>query len=265
MTSSPTRVRDRLLFLVCAAACALGGPASGSPVNLIVNGDFENVTGGASGQVGVGGFGVSDWTAVRLSGSSFSDPYNAVWIATSSAISEGGGGVFNVWSNSQMTLWGSIPPSPSGGNLALLEADWGWVKSEMTQTVTGLTPGLQYRLTFDWAAGQQFQQSGDTATRFDVRLGSESYSTVSRAVPDGTFVPWQSEVFIFTATAPTDTFGFLAYGTPSGNFPMAMIDNISLVEDSAPVPEIGTAGLGTMLALVTGTLGILERRRRRGS
>jgi hypothetical protein len=34
------------------------------------------------------------------------------------------------------------------------------------------------------------------------------------------------------------------------------------IQGSAPVPEIDPAGLGSVLALVTGTLGLLERRRR---
>jgi len=34
---------------------------------------------------------------------------------------------------------------------------------------------------------------------------------------------------------------------------------------AAPIPEIDPAGLGSVLALVTGTLGLLERRRRRAA
>ena len=36
------------------------------------------------------------------------------------------------------------------------------------------------------------------------------------------------------------------------------------IQGSAAVPEIAPAGMGSVLALVTGTLGLLERRRKHG-
>ena len=42
-------------------------------------------------------------------------------------------------------------------------------------------------------------------------------------------------------------------------------DNLTTSPQSTPVPEIDPAGMGSVLALVTGALGLLERRRRTGA
>ena len=57
---------------------------------------------------------------------------------------------------------------------------------------------------------------------------------------------------------------FVFNGSPSGSFPIGVLDGIWLGEPSpAPVPEIDPASFGSALAPVVGALGILERRARR--
>lgn len=61
------------------------------------------------------------------------------------------------------------------------------------------------------------------------------------------------------------TSGFLAYSDddPSYTMPMFAMSATLTVAGPAAVPEIDPAGMGSVLALVTGVLGLLERRRLR--
>lgn len=226
------------------AAAVLGLLASTSVTlaqNLVMNGDFESTTGGGSGHIGAkpAGFSLDDWVAVRLDGSVNSGSTSFALVGTMSELQEGGVGIPSAYgvpgnANGNLNLWGtSLPSSPTGGNVAVVEADWGWVKTELQQTINGLTVGSEYTVTFDWAAGQQLGFSGATASRWNVRLDGDSKSTSFANVSSQGFVGWTSETFNFTASSTTATLGFLAEGIGGSLPPFALLDNVRLT----PVPE----------------------------
>ena len=64
---------------------------------------------------------------------------------------------------------------------------------------------------------------------------------------------------IGTFVAPGSTAHFTLTGTPAGLLPL--LNGLQLRDASSPVPEIDPAGMGSVVALVTGALGLLERRR----
>ena len=145
--------------------------------------------------------------------------------------------------------------SPTGGNF--VGADGAYIVGSIAQTVTGLTVGQGYRLTFSWAAGQQFGFDGATTESWGVTFGSQSYNTVTVATPAHGFTPWRQDSLVFTASATSQVLSFLATGTPSGVPPFSLLDGVSLY--AAPEPA-------TWALMLVGLIGIgLLARRRRGS
>jgi hypothetical protein len=249
---------SRLLFLlVLGGASLLAVPASA--VNLVLNGNFESTSGGSSGQIGNAGFSVTDWTATYLSGS-LGQPF--AMVGPMSQFSENGAGVSNAFGG-PYKLWGNdLPASPAGGNALVSVADWFLVQTRISQTISGLTAGNEYVLSFNFAAGQQEGYDGGTSTRWDVDFGSESFSTDFDNVPSHGFSGWSSVTHSFTASSSSQELSFIAY-SPSTLFrAAALLDNVVLAEPSA-VPEIDPASFGSALALVLGSLGMLERKARR--
>ena len=173
-------------------------------------------------------------------------------------------GAYSPQFGNTLTLWGtnngglvSLPASsPDGGNYVLLDAADGYRGAGISQTLTGLTKGQQYAVTFDWASGQQHGYDGMTTESLQVSLGSQTQtSSVVTNVSHG-FTPWQQQTFIFTADGTSDVLNFLAVGTPSGLPPMVLLDGVSF----GAVPEPGSLALVAVGLVVTATV---RRRRRR--
>jgi hypothetical protein len=126
----------------------------------------------------------------------------------------------------------------------------------------GLTPGNSYRLQWwtndsamtDYAPGANF-------FLFDSVIGGGSAGSVTLATNTSRAVGGLGQYVIgtFTANASTESFTLVGTGTSTYNFPLLNALQLRTVA----VPEIDPAGVGSVLALVTGGLGLLERRRRR--
>lgn len=189
--------------------------------------------------------------------------------------------------DSRFSLWGpdtfgnpdpsngltNSPITSTGGGGNFIAADGAYLNRPIEQVVSGLQIGRQYHLTFAWAAAQQEGFSGDTTEGWTVCFGicsytipsgvegstvfdpgSEFYTTHIEANASHGFVPWQYENMTFTATATTQTLSLLAYGTPAGQPPFALIDNVNL-----SVPEPST---WAMMLLGFGLVGGVMRTRR---
>jgi hypothetical protein len=128
----------------------------------------------------------------------------------------------------------------------------------ISQTLTGLTIGTNYLLTFSWATGQLQSRSGATTDNVLATLGSQSFQTATVADPSQSSTPWLTQTFLYKATATTETLSFLAQGTPTGLPPMVALDGVSLV--AAPEP----ASIG-LFATALGVLGFFYRRQRRAA
>lgn len=146
--------------------------------------------------------------------------------------------------------------SPSGGNF--LGADGDFQVGAITQTVTGLTVGIQYALSFYWGAAQQKGSAYTAATteQWKVTLGNELHSTPVINNPAQGFTGWLSQTLLYTATSTSEVLTFLAAGTPSGAPPFALLDSVSITAVAEPASWV------TLVAAVLSIIGVANLRRR---
>ena len=234
--------------------------------NLVTNGDFSQNT--ASGlPSGVNSF-------------EFGDTYKygqAVTGWTSTTAPGAGAGAFNVYfqpdhafsgptaispdtrytSSEVQYLWTNGPTAdPNGGAFVALDGDVN-ARGILSQTINGLTPGAKYDLTFDWAAAQFADRSGDTTEQLQVTFGKQTLSTAVVSNPSHSAQGWFVEHFQFTADSASQTLSFLSVGTPTGLPPVALLDGVSL---TSAAPEPATWAL---MMVGIGAIGGLLRSRRR--
>lgn len=237
---------------LCALLLAAAAPADGGPINLITNGDFTAYT-QTPGKVTATG--LTGWTNNTYSGSA-NVGYNFLYL--SGAVDK----------TASLQMWGTnngglntITDSPVGGNI--LGMDGAYQQSAMSQTLSGLTIGTQYYVSFYFAGAQQLNFSGTTTEQFAVSLqsGNTALAPTANCTTSGVqctgiltnashgFTGWNFAGFTFTATAATDTLSFLAIGTPNGQPPFSMLSGVSLqIPEPASIAGL-LAGIGA-LALV---------------
>ncbi len=225
-------------------AVALASATSASAVtNLVTNGSFEVTT---------NGIGQPDFNTT-LVGWNNNNGYN--FVVDSNIDSTGVQGVYGF-----LALHGpnngtanGLGVSPDGGQF--FAADGAFQQAPLEQTLTGLTAGQKYVVSFYWAAAQQLYYNGPTTEKWDVSFGGVTQSTATFANADHGFGGWFSENFTFTANDSTQVLSFLAVGTPDGLPPFSLLDGVSV----AAVPEAAT---WAMLIAGFGLVGAAARRRR---
>jgi len=164
------------------------------------------------------------------------------------------------FANGTIGVYGPFPSSPTGGNFLQADADPGFRPNAFTTTVTGLTPGQQYAISFWQAAGQQNGFRGATFEQWLVSLGAETHASHLINLPDQGIAPWELQTLIFTATNSSDTLSFLATGSSvltTGNSlpPIIFLDGVSV----SAVPEPSSVALMCLMLL---GLAIAYRRQR---
>lgn len=231
--------------------------AQAAPINLVQNGGFEQTS-----------LTTTDYVCAQ-NGSSTCTSRVAHWDSTCAVfgcVPDGHDVLFletpddiNGF-NSGAGLGGSVTTSPDGGNFISGDGDPQF-SAPLFQTISGLTPGASYLVSFYQAATEQAPGPFTTTSQWQVSLGSEvKDSALMTKLPD-TWVPWEFQTLSFTATAASEVLSFLAVGTPAGAPPVSLLDGVSLTASISSVPEPTSWAL-----LATGLLamiGVAQLRRRK--
>ena len=263
-------------FVVALTVTALVGgmPAAVSlagPMELVVNGSFEDTTNGANkfwGTAAQGGSEATGWT-----GGAGATPIQAIYTATG-ATTVGAVQFFSGTSFTQTVgLWDSSA-SPDGGNY--FASDSAPENSQpLSQTISGLTAGHQYELTFDYAASQfhlfgTSYWTGATQSSWYFNLGATSLvhgqdltgiaQTQVLAIPSQGFSGWYTETYDFTANTASEVLSFLAASPSTGLPPVALLDGVSLVDVTpSAVPEPSTFALAGSALFIGGIVALRRR------
>jgi hypothetical protein len=233
--------------LIALATLAFG-QARADAINLVTNGNFETSSYAHNNQFGTGygGQGISGWTG----GNGYQLYFVGDTGATNSADSQYDSGY-----NTGAEKFYTMPNSISGGNYVGLDGDQtNGIQGSISQTVTGLTAGAYYSLSFSWATGQLQSRTGATTNSIQVSFGNQTFTTPVISTPSQGSTPWLTQTVLFKATGTSQVLSFLSAGTPAGLPPMVALDGVSLV--AAPEPA-SLAVMSTGLVL----LGFFYRRR----
>jgi hypothetical protein len=260
------------LTAVAALVLAMGLGSAASAANLITNGNFDSVSSAVAALQGTG-----------FSGAEIGDDYKYHQALTGWTSGIGAGSAFNLYyfgDGTQKTLeadtqYGELGQHANanytpctlagcGGAFMILDGDPGF-SGTLSQSVSGLTIGQTYDLSFDWAAGELADRTGFDTDQLTgsitgagtVNFATALYTNTAGAGQPGSFSGWSKVDVTFKADATTEVISFLSVGTPAANLPpVSFLDGVSLT--SVPEP----AAWGLMLLGFTG-LGAAVRRRRR--
>lgn len=222
------------LGLACAVTLLLAGAAAHA-TELVQNGDFSSNTG--PGQVD-NNTTVTDWTTTGYN-FLFTPGQNGPYVSNGQSLN----GIFSNGMYGATGLY-TVTGGPTGGNFIALDADYD--TAAITQTISGLTVGDTYDLTFEWAASQQTTFSGPTTQQLYVTLnGSPTQSTSVFDLPNHGFSGWMSESMDFTAAGNSEMLSFLASGSPAQP-PFTLLADVNMQDvtpHNSPVPEPETLPL----------------------
>jgi hypothetical protein len=291
---------------------SLGLAATAHASNLVQNPDFV----GTGGQSGYGQFypdptvssnkhpayavSIADWNA-PLTSDNASAPFlfavNPADVITSTGFPDS-------WDSSHPSLYGPNHGGtldagtllPSGGETTalLLDADYHITPIYQIIPLADLTPGKEYTISFEYAAGQWYDRNGDTTEGLEIGLGGRVVQIASinpktgvngAALESHHFSGWSNftATFLYSGNPTNMTYGvdyggqtfqaaanwltFIGEGSPQGEPPTVMITGVSLTQapDGTPIyqnPGVPEPATWAMTILGFGLLGGVARRRR---
>jgi hypothetical protein len=240
------------ILLVAAATATLAAATAGHAAQFVTNGEFTNLTNGLgelSTNTQAVGWSTTGYNFVMTQadqGSTGSFGVTALWDAANFTP-----GPTNSSANPVGNTWNGL--ANGAGNFVAMDGDFN--TSPLTQTITGLTVGDTYHLSFSYAFGQQTGFDGDTVQSLTETLGGQTFVSNNVTLPSHGFSGWNTYSTTITANATTETLSFLA----TGNLPVppfALVSNVSL---TGGVPEPATWAL---MIVGVGLVGSASRRRR---
>lgn len=235
-------MRNRTTHLLVTALCGITafGLAPKAAANLVQNGNFSQIGGvpsgpGASGMLGLNVF-ASDWTT-----SGYNFLYTPGTADTTGAIGNASPNPVLMAGPGNGSANGFNSAGPTGGNFVALAGAFlnqnSTTPLPITQSISGLTQGQTYTLSFFWAAIQQAGVAGATTEHLTASLGASSQTTGTVNIPHAGFSGWMEQTDTFVADGSTDVLSFLAGGTPLGDPPFVLLDDIDLEPGTPPVAD----------------------------
>ncbi len=229
--------------------------------NLVTNGSFEITTATVTSTWPASAFGGCPNSPVSVSGWATSNVGQAIVLPNWQPGAPGTGVLFPTGlcnPGPPVGVAGPLPTSsPDGGNFVMSDGDF--ANAPITQTITGLTPGARYTLSFLQALVQDtqppFTTPGPVTGYWQVSFGATTLNSTFMTADGSTLTlsPWKSETMLLTANNATEVLSFFSVGT--GDPPLVLLDGVVL----EAVPEPATAW-----TLLLGGLagGLLYRRTR---
>ena len=182
---------------------------------------------------------------------------------------------------------GSIPAA-DGSDFVGVDGSFGTL-SPISQTLSGLTVGQSYVLSFDQAAAELSGNNASTVQQWIVTIGGiisgsptpitlpdsstlnaypvltpdYQWTTPLMSIGGGGFSGWQPESYSFTANSATELLAFLGVGAPQGPPPIILLDNVSVDTGAAPEPvSLAMVFLGLVIIATLAHLRNAARKRR---
>ncbi|CAM5797871.1 PEPxxWA-CTERM sorting domain-containing protein [Rhizobacter fulvus] len=248
---------SKVLSAIGIAAGLLITSLSASAQNLVTNGSFETTSGITASSV-ITNSDLPGWT-VNYTGTFAGAAYKfaAVYYSAAAATTTGATGT-----DDQDPYWVmaslNAKDSSDGGHFIAIDGDPGF-SAVLSQTISGLTVGHTYTLSFLMAGAQEDDKFGNTTDSWRVTFGNQTRdSTIITNTTHG-FTDWISQSMTFTASSTSQILSFLAVGTPTGLPPVSLLDGVSLVDSTVPaVPEPSS---WAMLLAGVGAMGFMLRKR----
>lgn len=238
--------------ITAAALLMFAAPAQ---ADMVTNSSFAT-TGGSNGQIGYNGLVLTGWTnapgsAATGGGTGYNFVFNSGTQADTTGVTSQYGNL-QLWGPGNGSNNGLPASSPNGDNFVALDGDYH--TGAISQTISGLTVGQSYDVSFWWAASQQESFTGATVQSMDVSLGSQTIDTTPYDLPSEGFSTWKPVTDVFTASSTSETLSFLAVGNVQLP-PFLLLDGVTMT----PTPEPGTLPL--LITGLMGGLGILRSRK----